>query len=183
MSRLRFLTAGESHGPALSAILEGIPAGLCISEEAINQDLARRQGGFGRGKRMGLESDRIRILSGVRGGITLGSPISILIENHGGVSNDADWIVSLMKEVNSKYFGVLPDWREPGSQFDNVGFLEKTLPYAGGMSFRNQPTDALTEKMIKLTYDAGFRGWYGIESSGRENIRKSKELLLKHLPM
>ena len=109
--------------------------------------------------------------------------ISILIENHGGVSNDADWIVSLMKEVNSKYFGVLPDWREPGSQFDNVGFLEKTLPYAGGMSFRNQPTDALTEKMIKLTYDAGFRGWYGIESSGRENIRKSKELLLKHLPM
>lgn len=109
--------------------------------------------------------------------------ISILIENHGGVSNDADWIVSLMKEVNSKYFGVLPDWREPGSQFDNVGFLEKTLPYAGGMSFRNQPTDALTEKMIKMTYDKGFRGWYGIESSGRENIKKSKELLLKYLPM
>jgi len=81
------LTAGESHGPALSAILEGIPAGLCISEEAINQDLARRQGGFGRGKRMGLESDRIRILSGVRGGITLGSPISILIEN----KDHANW--------------------------------------------------------------------------------------------
>lgn len=107
--------------------------------------------------------------------------ISILIENHGGVSNDADWLVSLMKEVDSKYFGVLPDWREPGD-FDNVGFLEKTLPYAGGMSFRNQPSDALTEKMIKMTYDAGFRGWYGIESSGRENIIKSKELLLKYLP-
>ena len=109
--------------------------------------------------------------------------ISILIENHGGVSNDADWMVSLMKEVNNKYFGVLPDWREPGSQFDNVGFLEKTLPYAGGMSFRNQPTDALTEKMIKMTHDKGFRGWYGIESAGRENIKKSKELLLKYLPM
>lgn len=109
--------------------------------------------------------------------------ISILIENHGGVSNDADWMVSLMKEVNSKYFGVLPDWREPGSEFDNVGFLQKTLPYAGGMSFRNQPSDALTEKMIKLTYDQGFRGWYGIESSGRENIQKSKELLLKYLPV
>ena len=109
--------------------------------------------------------------------------ISILIENHGGVSNDADWMVSLMKEVNSKYFGVLPDWRQPGGDFDNFGFLEKTLPYAGGMSFRNQPSDALTEKMIKLTYDQGFRGWYGIESSGRENIQKSKDLLLKYLPM
>ena len=109
--------------------------------------------------------------------------ISILIENHGGVSNDADWMVSLMKEVDSKYFGVLPDWREPGSEFDNVGFLQKTLPYAGGMSFRNQLSDALTEKLIKLTYDQGFRGWYGIESSGRENIQKSKELLLKYLPM
>lgn len=108
--------------------------------------------------------------------------ISILIENHGGVSNDADWLVALMKEVNNKYFGVLPDWREPGGDFDNVGFLEKTLPYAGGMSFRNQPTEELNQKMIKMTYDAGFRGWYGIESDGRENIMKSKELLLKHLP-
>ncbi len=109
--------------------------------------------------------------------------ISILIENHGGVSNDADWMVSLMKDVNSKYFGVLPDWRQPGGDFDNLGFLEKTLPYAGGMSFRHQPSDVLTEKMIKLTYDRGFRGWYGIESSGRENIQKSKDLLLKYLPV
>lgn len=109
--------------------------------------------------------------------------ISILIENHGGVSNDADWLVSLMKEVNSKYFGVLPDWRQPGGDFDNVDFLRKTLPYSGGMSFRNQPTDALTEEMIKMTYDSGYRGWYGIESNGRENVIKSKELLLKYLPM
>jgi L-ribulose-5-phosphate 3-epimerase len=109
--------------------------------------------------------------------------ISILIENHGGVSNDADWLVSLMKEVNSRYFGVLPDWRQPGGDFDNVEFLRKTLPYSGGMSFRNQPTDALTEEMIKMTYDLGYRGWYGIESSGRENVIKSKELLLKYLPM
>ena len=61
--------------------------------------------------------------------------ISILIENHGGVSNDADWLVSLMKEVNSKYFGVLPDWRQPGGDFDNVDFLRKTLLFRG-MSFR-----------------------------------------------
>ncbi len=108
--------------------------------------------------------------------------ISVLIENHGGVSNDADWLVSLMKEVDSKYFGVLPDWREPGGDYDNVEFLEKTLPYAGGMSFRNQPTDELTAKMIKMAHDTGFRGWYGIESAGRENVIKSKELLLKYLP-
>lgn len=109
--------------------------------------------------------------------------ISILIENHGGVSNDADWLVSLMKKVNSKYFGVLPDWREPGTEFDNVGFLEKTLPYSLGMSFRNQPTEEQNQQMIKMTYDRGFRGWYGVESSGRENINKSIELLKKYLPM
>jgi len=108
--------------------------------------------------------------------------ISVLIENHGGVSNDADWMVSLMKEVNSRYMGVLPDWRQPGGDFDNVGYLEKTLPYSGGMSFRNQPTEELTAKMIKMAHDSGFRGWYGIESSGREAIKLSKEWLLKYLP-
>jgi L-ribulose-5-phosphate 3-epimerase len=108
--------------------------------------------------------------------------ISILIENHGGVSNDADWMVSLMEEVNNRYFGILPDWRGPGVKVDNFEYLKKTLPYAGGMSFRNQPTEELNEKMIRYTYDYGFRGWYGIESSGRENIAKSKELLLKYLP-
>lgn len=109
--------------------------------------------------------------------------ISILIENHGGVSDDADWMVSLMNEVNNKYFGILPDWRGPGAAVDNFEYLKKTLPYAGGMSFRNQPTEELNEKMIKMTYESGFRGWYGIESSGRDNIKKSKELLLKYLPM
>lgn len=108
--------------------------------------------------------------------------ISILIENHGGVSDDADWLVSLMKEVNNKYFGILPDWRQPGGEIDNVEYLQKTLPYAGGMSFRNQPTDKLNEQMIKMTYEAGFRGWYGVESKGRENIYKSIELLNKYLP-
>lgn len=108
--------------------------------------------------------------------------ISILIENHGGVSDDADWMVSLMNTVNNKYFGILPDWRGPGAAVDNFEYLKKTLPYAGGMSFRNQPTEDLNEKMIKMTYDSGFRGWYGIESSGRDNIKKSKELLLKYLP-
>lgn len=109
--------------------------------------------------------------------------ISVLIENHGGVSNDADWLIALMEEVDSRYFGIYPDWRRPGGRLDNYEFLRKTLPYAGGMSFRNQPTEELTEKMIKLAHNTGYRGWYGIESAGREDVIKSKELLLKYLPM
>ncbi|OPY57864.1 MAG: Chorismate synthase [Pelotomaculum sp. PtaU1.Bin035] len=78
---LRYLTAGESHGPALTAIIEGIPAGLPIDGEYINRQLARRQGGYGRGARMKIESDAVRFLSGVRGGITIGSPITLHVEN------------------------------------------------------------------------------------------------------
>lgn len=81
MGHLRYLTAGESHGPALVAILEGMPAGLEISEEEISRHLQRRQMGHGRGGRMKIETDRARILSGVRFGTTLGSPIAIQIEN------------------------------------------------------------------------------------------------------
>ncbi len=107
--------------------------------------------------------------------------ISVLIENHGGVSNDADWMVSLIKEVNNLYFGSYPDWREPSDNFDNVDYLQKMLPYAGGMSYRNQPTEELTAKMIKMSKDSGYRGWYGIESSGRDEIKKGIELLKKYL--
>ena len=78
---LRFLTAGESHGQALVAILEGLPAGLPIDPDAITADLRRRQGGYGRGRRMVIETDRAEILSGVRKGETLGGPIALLIRN------------------------------------------------------------------------------------------------------
>jgi L-ribulose-5-phosphate 3-epimerase len=107
--------------------------------------------------------------------------ISVLIENHGGVSNDADWMVSLFKEVNNLYFGSYPDWREPSDTFDNVNYLLKMLPYAGGMSYRNQPNEELTAKMIRLVKDSGYRGWYGIESSGRDEIKKGIALLKKYL--
>jgi L-ribulose-5-phosphate 3-epimerase len=115
-------------------------------------------------------------------GYSIPAGISVVIENHGGVSNDPDWMVRLMKEVNNHYLGILPDWRQPGGDFDNVDYLAKTLPYAGGMSFRNQPSEELTAKMIRMAHDTGFRGWYGIESSGRKAVKTSKELLLKYLP-
>ena len=92
---LRFLTAGESHGPALTTIVEGMPAGVPLTEEIVNGHLARRQVGYGRGGRMKIETDTARILSGVRFGQTLGSPIALLIENR-------DW----------------PNWVERMRQFD-----------------------------------------------------------------
>jgi len=78
---LRFLTAGESHGPAVMAILDGLPAGLPISLEAIDAALRRRQVGLGAGRRMKIEHDRVRVLAGVMAGLTTGSPLSLLIEN------------------------------------------------------------------------------------------------------
>jgi chorismate synthase len=82
---LRYLTAGESHGPLLTAIIDGIPSGLDISVEPINRDLKRRQSGYGRGGRMKIESDVVEITSGIRFGKTLGSPITILVRNR-------DWV-------------------------------------------------------------------------------------------
>ena len=78
---LRFITAGESHGPQLTAIIEGLPAGLDILIDKINTDLKRRQGGYGRGERMKIESDTVEITSGVRFGKTLGSPLTLVIKN------------------------------------------------------------------------------------------------------
>jgi chorismate synthase len=82
---LRFLTAGESHGPALVAILEGLPAGLTLDRDRITSELRRRQHGYGRGRRMAIESDQAEILSGVRHGRTTGAPVALLIRNR-------DWV-------------------------------------------------------------------------------------------
>ncbi|MDO9303499.1 MAG: chorismate synthase [Anaerolineales bacterium] len=78
---LRFLTAGESHGPSLTAILDGLPAGLPITSEIINKELARRQQGYGSGGRMKIEKDTVQILGGVMGGETTGAPIALLVQN------------------------------------------------------------------------------------------------------
>src|SRR5436853_4467138 len=84
---LRFTTAGESHGPGLVVVVEGLPAGLGLAPEDLDRDLARRQLGHGRGGRMKIESDRAKVWGGIRHGRTLGSPVSLLIENR----DHANW--------------------------------------------------------------------------------------------
>src|SRR5918995_3927169 len=81
MGRLRYLTAGESHGRALVAILEGLPAGLPVSVKDIADELTRRRAGYGRGPRMKIEKDALEVVAGVRAGATLGSPLAITIAN------------------------------------------------------------------------------------------------------
>ena len=98
MARLRYLTAGESHGRALLAILEGLPAGIPVSVKAIEDELVRRRHGHGRGPRMKVERDGLQIVSGVRGGSTLGSPLGVLIAN-------TEW---------EKWAHVMPLEAEPG---------------------------------------------------------------------
>ncbi len=78
---LRFLTSGESHGQGLVTIIEGVPAGLAIDFDAVTLELRRRQGGYGRGRRMVIESDRAEVLSGIRRGRTTGGPIALLVRN------------------------------------------------------------------------------------------------------
>ena len=85
MGQFRFLTSGESHGKGLTALIEGLPAGLPLTEDDIARDMSRRQGGYGRGGRMKIEKDRAEITAGVRHGLTLGSPIALWITNR-------DWV-------------------------------------------------------------------------------------------
>src|SRR4030042_119402 len=81
MGQFRFVTAGESHGKGLIAVVEGMVAGLALTEDYLANDLKRRQAGYGRGARMDIEQDKAEIISGVRHGLTIGSPISLLILN------------------------------------------------------------------------------------------------------
>jgi chorismate synthase len=78
---MRFLSASESHGPQLTAIIEGLPAGLSLTADRINEELRRRQGGYGRGRRMKIETDQVQLLNGVRHGKTTGAPVTLVIEN------------------------------------------------------------------------------------------------------
>jgi chorismate synthase len=139
---LRFLTAGESHGRALTVIVDGLPAGLTVTEEAIASELARRQLGYGRGRRMAIERDRAQIVGGVRRGETIGAPVSLLIENK-------DW----------------PNWqhtmsveREPGSNAGGAHRASITRPrpghadLSGGLKFdRDDLRDVLERASARET--------------------------------
>jgi len=94
MGQFRMLTAGESHGKGLTMIIEGLPSGLSLAESDISPDLARRQGGYGRGGRMKIEKDHAEIMGGVRHGLTLGSPVALWIENRDWVN----WTVKMSIE-------------------------------------------------------------------------------------
>src|SRR6202790_4589014 len=94
---LRFLTAGESHGPSLSVIVEGLPAGLAVGVEELASELARRRLGYGRGPRMRFERDVLRLIGGVRHGRTLGSPVAVEILN----SEWPKWGVEMSPEPGS----------------------------------------------------------------------------------
>ena len=85
---IRYLTAGESHGPSLTVIMEGVPAGVKLEEKLLQQEMARRQQGVGRGGRMAIETDTVRVTSGVRFGETLGSPLTLVVENR----DHANWL-------------------------------------------------------------------------------------------
>ncbi len=81
LKNFRFLTSGESHGKCLNAIIDGVPAGFPINENEINSDLKKRQGGYGRGDRMKIETDTVEVKSGIRFGKTLGTPICLEVNN------------------------------------------------------------------------------------------------------
>ncbi|MFC1562931.1 sugar phosphate isomerase/epimerase family protein [candidate division KSB1 bacterium] len=103
--------------------------------------------------------------------------VCVVIENHGTLSDDPDFLVALVKRINNLYFGLYPDWKGKIP----YEFTKKTIPYATGVSARNQATDEETIRLAKLCHDSGYRGFYGIESSGREGIKRCKMVLEKAL--
>src|SRR5665811_1093616 len=98
---MRFLSSGESHGKAISAIIDDFPSGASIDFDFLNEELKRRQKGFGRGKRMDIEKDKLEILSGIRFGVTLGTPISFLIFNNDWENWKEKLSIEPLKQNNS----------------------------------------------------------------------------------
>ena len=111
---MKYLIAGESHGSALSAIIEGVPAGLGISEQHINADLERRQGGYGRGARQKIEKDHVRITAGIRFGKTMGSPVCMIIENKDAIHHVDDMAVFGKPPLDLSLIHISEPTRRPG---------------------------------------------------------------------
>ena len=114
---LRYLTAGESHGPALTAIVEGFPSGVALDTAPIDRELERRQGGYGRGKRQKLETDRIIVDSGVYHGVTTGGPITLrLINNDAKLERLTEPAAPAGRPHRPGRRDQLPDWHPPGAR-------------------------------------------------------------------
>ena len=176
MGKFRFLTAGESHGKGLSVILEGIPSNLSISEDFIEKDMSRRQKGYGSGGRMKIEKDRAEILSGVRHGKTLGSPISLWIEN----KDWANWTTPMsitpvdVNEDIKKQTKIVPGHADfPGTLKFNHKDVRNVLERASARETAARVAAAavckkfLNEIGIKIKSRAKSVGW---EKSEIENI-------------
>ena len=118
---MRYLTAGESHGPRLTAIIEGVPAGLPLTADYINAELKRRQGGYGRGARMKIESDQVEITSGVRHGLTMGGPITLNVTN----LDHQKWLVIMSAaDVDEKKKGLRKITKPRPGHADLVGGMK-----------------------------------------------------------
>jgi len=144
---LRFFTAGESHGPALTAIVEGFPAGVPVTAEAINADLARRQQGYGRGGRMKIERDEVQLRSGIRFGESLGAPITLVVDNRDWTNwtskmspraedRDPKYVVSRPRPGHADLTGALKyDRRDVRDILERASARETTMRVAiGGLS-------------------------------------------------
>ncbi|MDD2367303.1 MAG: chorismate synthase [Desulfuromonadaceae bacterium] len=160
MSKFRYLTAGESHGPQLSAIVEGLPAGIKLLAETVNLDLARRQLGYGRGGRMKIEKDTAQILSGVRWGETIGSPVTLVVINR-------DW------ENWSEKMSPLPEFRDdsisitrprPGHA-DLTGVMKYALSDARNVLERSSARETAVRVAVGAVAKA-FLSEFGIKVGG-----------------
>ena len=130
---MHYITAGESHGPQLTGIIEGIPAGLTIDVEKINQALASRQGGYGRGNRQKIEHDQVEIVGGLRHGVTLGSPLALVVKNR----DHAHW-------------SEIMDPTTPATPANTVRRVEHPRPghadLVGGMKYRHRDLRNVLER-------------------------------------
>ena len=193
---IRYFTAGESHGPALTGIVEGVPAGLTITEDYIAEHLARRQEGYGRGGRMAFEKDRAEISSGVRFGKTMAGPIALTMPNRAFKKDKANWPVVMNKETEAEGLEKITLPR-PGHadlvgaqkyRFDDIRpVIERSSARETGMRVACCSVARQLLKHFGIEIGghviqlgaAGYEGWDSIRSTTAPFLEKGAEALYK----
>src|SRR5437660_12143988 len=160
---LRFCTAGESHGEALISVISGVPAGVEIDQEFVNRELWRRQQGYGRGGRMRIEKDAAHFLSGVRHGKTIGSPVSIQLENR----DWKNWQEALPVEAGDPAKHKRVGSPRPGHA-DLAGAIKYNLPEARYVLERASARESAARVAVGAV-DKLFLGGFGIEAACHVN--------------